>query len=292
MPKAANSAGRGPLALGEIIESARAIIGAMPEIPVVPSARQAGKVTRLRRIFGEDGRCLFVPLDHGTIFGRLPGLEDAMAVLRRLIEAPCDGFLLGPALLRRSAELFGRRSAPARILTMDVYWRDPGGGDHRLVSSVETAAALGADGVKLLMPWDVPAVERVRIAALVGSVVEQADRFGLPVMVEPLALEATGAAALAAEAHGCRTAAEMGVDILKIAHPGDEGLLRSWCEELGVPIMLLGGGGTASRAELVSLVKSGVHAGVSGIIIGRKVWGRPADETRELLAELYALVHG
>ncbi|HXZ83454.1 MAG TPA: hypothetical protein VED84_06905 [Acidimicrobiales bacterium] len=264
----------------------------MSEIASVPSARQAGKVTRLRRIFGEDGRCVFVPLDHGTIFGRVPGLEDPLAVLQRLIEEPCDGFLLGPALFRRSAELFGRRSAPARILTIDVYWRDSRGGDHRLAASVETAAALGADGVKLLMPWDVPSSERAKTAALVGSVVEAADRFGLPVMAEPVALEATGAAAIEAEAHGSRTAAEMGVDILKIAHPGDDGLLRSWCEELGVPVVLLGGGGTISGAELVSLVKRGVEAGVSGIIIGRKVWGRPMDETRALLSELYALVHG
>jgi class I fructose-bisphosphate aldolase len=263
----------------------------MSEISPIPSARQAGKAARLRRIFGEDGRCVIVPLDHGTILGRIPGLEDPMAVLQTLFETPCDGFLLGPGVLRRSAELFGRRSAPARILTMDVHWRDAQGGGHRLTTSVETAAALGVDGVKLLMPWDVPSPERASTAALVAGVVEQADRFGLPVMVEPVALEATGAAALEAAAHGCRVAAEIGADILKIAHPGDDGVLRSWCEELGVPIVLLGGGGTISRAELVLLVKRGIAAGASGIVIGRKVWGRPPDETAALLAELYSLVH-
>jgi DhnA family fructose-bisphosphate aldolase class Ia len=92
-------------------------------------------------------------------------------------------------------------------------------------------------------------------------------------------------------AHGCRVAAEIGADILKVAHPGDDDVLRAWCEELGVPVVLLGGGGTASRADLVSLVTRAVGVGASGIVIGRKVWGRPIDETVTLLTELYAVVH-
>ncbi|MGD0944113.1 MAG: deoxyribose-phosphate aldolase [Acidimicrobiales bacterium] len=264
----------------------------MTEIDAVPSPRQAGKAARLRRIFGDDGRCVIVPLDHGSILGRVPGLEDPMATLRRFFDAPCDGFLLGPGVLRRSAELFGRRSAPARILTMDVYWRDAGGGDHRLMTSVETAAALGVDGVKILMPWDVPSLERARTAALVAGVVEDADRFGLPVMVEPMAFETTGPEAVAVAAHGCRVAAEIGADILKIAHPGDDAVLRAWCEDAGVPVVLMGGGDRASSAEVVALVKRAVEDGMSGIVIGRKLWGRPPDEAARLLSELHALVHG
>ena len=264
----------------------------MSEIPSVPSARQAGKATRLRRIFGDDGRCVVLPLDHGTILGRVPGLEDPTAVLERLLKAPCDGFLLGPGVLRRSAELFGLRSAPARIMTIDTYWRDENGSGHRLAASIETGAALGVDGVKLLMPWDVSSADRSSTAALVARVVEEADQFGLPVMVEPVALEATGATAVDVAEHGCRVAAELGADILKIAHPGDDGVLRSWCAELGVPVVLLGGGGAATGAELVLFVESAMRAGASGIVMGRKVWGRPLDEAAALVAELYGIVHG
>jgi class I fructose-bisphosphate aldolase len=46
-----------------------------------------------------------------------------------------------------------------------------------------------------------------------------------------------------------------------------------------------------SSSELVSLVRDALEAGAGGIVIGRKVWGRPMDETAALLAELYALVH-
>ncbi len=179
------------------------------EIPSVPSARQAGKATRLRRIFGDDGRCVVLPLDHGTILGRVPGLEDPMAVLERLLRTPCDGFLLGPGVLRRSAELFGLRSAPARIMTIDTYWRDENGSGHRLAASIETAAALGVDGVKMLMPWDVSSADRSSTAALVARVVEEADQFGLPVMVEPVAPPShgrDGGGCSGARLQGCRGA--------------------------------------------------------------------------------------
>ena len=263
----------------------------MTQVDTPPSARQAGKAVRLRRIFADDGRCVLIPLDHGTIAGRVPDLEDPVAVLQRFLDAPCDGFVLGPGVLRRSAELFGRRTAPARILTMDVSWRSASDGDHRLATSIATAAALGVDGVKVLMPWDVTPLERTRTAALIAGVVEDADRFGLPVMVEPLAVATSGSEAVEASAHGCRVAAEIGADILKVAHPGDDDLLRSWCEELGVPVVLLGGPG-GSGTELVGLVHRAIEAGVSGIVIGRKLWGRPTDEAIALLAELHALVHG
>jgi len=38
-------------------------------------------------------------------------------------------------------------------------------------------------------------------------------------------------------------------------------------------------------------VKRAIEAGASGIVIGRKVWGRPPEETAGLLTELYSLVH-
>lgn len=253
---------------------------------------QAGKSVRMRRIFGADGRCVVVPLDHGTILGRLAGLEDPMEVLRRFLPGPVDGFLLGPGVLRRSAGLFGHRGAPARVMTLDVYWRETTGAAHRLAADLARAGALGVDAVKVLMPWDCPATERAATAALVASVVDQAEPLGLPVMVEPVALDAAGEQAVAVAAHGSRVAVELGADIVKVGHPGDPEVLAAWCAELGVPVVILGGAGDAEQAQLAQTVRSAMAAGASGIVIGRKLWGRPAGEALALLAELHALVHG
>ena len=40
-----------------------------------------GKRYRMGRIFGEDGRTLILPVDHGLTLGRIEGLEIASAVL-------------------------------------------------------------------------------------------------------------------------------------------------------------------------------------------------------------------
>ena len=66
------------------------------QLPV--SATQAGKVYRMGRIFGPDGKTVVLPLDHGTMLGRVSGLEDPVAALESFLSLSCDGFLIGPGL--------------------------------------------------------------------------------------------------------------------------------------------------------------------------------------------------
>ena len=124
---------------------------------------------------------------------------------------------------------------------------------HVLITSVARAAALGVDGVKVLMPWDTPAEERADCAELVATVIREAEPFGLPVMVEPICLAAPRPPdAVAIEGDGARMAAELGADIIKVMYPGDPELLSAWCAELGVPLVILGGpagGGTGGAVH-------------------------------------------
>jgi DhnA family fructose-bisphosphate aldolase class Ia len=79
-------------------------------LPPVSSITGAGKGYRLGRIFARDGRTVVLPVDHGTMLGRTPGLEDPVAVVSRFLELPCDGFLLGPGVATRSRAIDRRRS--------------------------------------------------------------------------------------------------------------------------------------------------------------------------------------
>jgi class I fructose-bisphosphate aldolase len=154
------------------------------------------------------------------------------------------------------------------------------------------AATLGVDGVKVLMPWDVPPEERASRAELIGHVVAGAEEYGLPVMVEPLCLATPpGVTAVAIAGDGCRMAAELGADIIKVAYPGDSELLASWCDESGVPIVILGGPSGGSSEELLTMVADAVSAGALGVTIGRRLWQRPLTEAKELLQALYDVVH-
>lgn len=256
------------------------------------SAATAGKQFRLGRLFAPDGRTVILPVDHGTMLGRVPGLEEPAAMLDRFLPLGCDGFLIGPGLAERTSARFARRSAPARLITIDSYWRGSSAASHVLIGSLARAAALGADGVKVLMPWDVPPEERAVQAALAATVIGEASQFGLPVMVEPVCLATPRPPdAVAIEADGCRMAAELGADILKVAYPGDPAVLSAWSSELGLPMVILGGPASGTADDLCALVSEAIAAGARGITIGRRVWQRPADEATDLLGRLARIVH-
>jgi class I fructose-bisphosphate aldolase len=244
------------------------------------------------RIFGTDGKTVVLPIDHGSMLGRVEGLEDPVGALAKFAELSCDGFLVGPGVAAHSAPLFARRDAPARLLTIDSYWNVGETGTSAMISSVAAAAALGADAVKILMPWNVPALQRAPIVSLLTTVIDAAAPLGLPVMAEPIAYQMErGPEAVKVEADGCRVAMELGADILKVAYPGDPATLERWCGELHLPIVMLGGPKGGTTEELVSMVSDAVKAGASGIVIGRRVWQRPIDEAAAILEKLYGIVH-
>jgi class I fructose-bisphosphate aldolase len=251
----------------------------------------AGKHYRLGRLFAADGNTVVLPIDHGTMLGRVHGLEDPLAVLDRFLPLNCDAFLIGPGLTARTADRFARRDAPARLLTIDTYWRGDTG-VHVLMTTLARAAALGVDGIKVLMPWDVPPEERAARATLIGQVISGAEEHALPVMVEPIWLGAPRPAeAVAVEGDGARMAAELGADIIKVMYPGDPELLSAWCHELGVPVVILGGPAGGSVEELATMVRDAMAAGARGITIGRRVWQRPIDEAADVLQQLAGVVH-
>jgi len=256
------------------------------------TAASSGKQVRMGRIFGEDGRTIVLPADHGTMLGRLKGLEDPIELVRTFLDRSCDAFLLGPGVIQRTGPWFAHRNAPARLLTVDSYWRGASGGVSVLTTTIESAARLGVDGVKILMPWDTEPTERGAMAAFVGKVISIADTHGLPVMVEPIVLRTPrGDDAVAIEGDGCRMAVELGADIIKVAYPGDAALFEQWCVELGVPVVILGGPAGGGNDDLVALVSDAMKAGARGITIGRKLWQRPIAEATELLGELVSIVH-
>ena len=265
-------------------------VSAPPHI-LASSAAAAGKRYRLGRIFAGDGRTVILPVDHGTMLGRVEGLEDPVALIRSFLPLACDGFLLGPGVAARTAPLFAHRSAPARLMTIDTYWRGSSGA-HVLTTSLERAAALGVDAVKVLMPWDVPPEERAARSELIGRVISAAEPVGLPVMVEPICLSSPRPAnAVDIEADGCRMAAELGADIIKVMYPDDPDVLSAWCSELGVPVVILGGPAQGTAEELCVMVEQAIAAGARGITIGRRVWQRPIDDATELLRRLAGIVH-
>jgi fructose-bisphosphate aldolase, class I len=254
----------------------------------------AGKTYRLGRIFGTDGRTLILPVDHGLTLGRIEGLEDPVARVDGLLDLPCDGLLMAPGLARLTADRFARRDAPARLLTLDTFFRLPGeaAAGAGLAASVEQAARLGMDCVKLFMAWNVPSTERAATLSRIAEVVRRAEEHDIPVMLEPIVVgEQRTPEAIAVEGDGARAALEVGADIIKVAYPGPE-LMADWAAELRIPLVILGGPRTGEADAVLTLAEESVEHGARGIVIGRNVWQRPPDVTRRLMERLHEIVHG
>ncbi len=253
----------------------------------------AGTRYRLGRIFGQDGHTLVLPVDHGLTLGRVEGLEDPVARVDGLLDLPCDGLLMTPGLVRATVDRFAHRGAPARLLTLDTFFRAPSeaAAGAGLAGSVEQAARLGVDCVKLFMAWNVSSAERSTTLTRIADVIRRAEDFDLPVMVEPVVVgEPRTAQTIEVEGDAARAAMEVGADIIKVAYPGPE-LMAAWSAELRVPLVILGGPRSGTAEGVLTLTQEAIQHGARGIVIGRNVWQRPPDVTRELMRQLYAVVH-
>ncbi|MEW6046756.1 MAG: hypothetical protein AB1609_09795 [Bacillota bacterium] len=239
-------------------------------------------------------------MDHG-ILGRPEGLENLEKTLDLLLPVKPQGVLVNPGVLPRVAPRLAGRGGPAAVLGLNLHLTSTmpqgaaAGQQHRVLGSLEQAAALGADCVKLLLIFGDSGLKAFADnMAFVASTVEASQRLGIPVMVEPTvwAYPDRPPQALTVEqlAHMARIAVELGADILKIqfAPPADE--FRTIIEESPVPVVILGGVRSRSAAEPLEVARQAVAAGAAGLVFGRNVWQQP--DPAGVLSRLVEVVHG
>ena len=100
---------------------------------------------------------------------------------------------------------------------------------------------LGVDCVKLLLPWNVDDAEKVLYCKRIGTVVSEASKWHIPVMVEPVFLAAPRTPEIIeAELEVARVGYDLGADIIKITFPGPDATAKL-CAELDIPIVVAGG---------------------------------------------------
>lgn len=264
------------------------------------------KEQRLRRLFRDDGKTVIVPIDHG-IRGVWKGLEDPYNLMEELIKDSVDGTLMQFGILKLTEPLFMSSKGvdlPSRILTTD-YSQTGGMPDYdppqELVDSAETfynasveqAAKHGCDAVKVLLPMDLLPKAQLEHYKVVSEVVKEADRFDMPVIIEPLS---KGSEIPKDEqldpkvvADNCRIALELGADIIKAPYTGDKESFALMVERLRVPVIVLGGPKAPDIKSVLQIAKDVVDAGAKGTCFGRNVWGRP--QVHAIIHALLDIVH-
>jgi fructose-bisphosphate aldolase, class I len=243
---------------------------------------------RMHRVLRADRAALVVPIDHGLVWGRVPQLEAPVDVMKRFLREDVTGFMVSTGIVKASEVELAQNSHMARILAIDAFWptSHPDKGTGVLVASVEDAVRLGVDCVKLLLPWNVNDEEKLHYCQRIGTVISEAAKWHMPVMVEPVFLNTPRSPEIIlAEMEVARVAYDLGADIIKITFPGPDATAKL-CDELDIPIVVAGGPMTGDAKSTLKDVTDSIAAGAQGVVVGRKVWQRPADETAWLIAEM------
>jgi len=252
------------------------------------------KATRIARLVNPtSGRSVVIPVDHGIVLGAVEGLKDPLDVLARLIALRIDGTLLTPGLWKVAAALFTRRDAPARVLTADLPLcsalpGQPGSfTDDALTVSAEFAVRHAFDAMKVILLWGLERDKQMANLKLVAALAEECDRWGMPLMVEPVLWgdgvppDRKGDPTLVESA--ARIALELGADVLKIPFTGDVEAFGDLVRRLRVPVFVLGGPRMSTLADVFAVAHQSIAAGARGIVFGRNVWQH---------ASMEAVVHG
>lgn len=255
---------------------------------------------RFNRLFGADGKCFDVAIDHGFFneASFLSGIEHMQKAIETIVHANPDAIQLssGQAALLQNIPGKAKPSLVLRTDIANVYGKTlPSHLFSQLISDpVAQAVALDAACVvvNLLLLPNQPELyhQCVKNVALLKP---ECEKYGMPLMVEPLVM-------LPNEQHGgymvdgdlnkivplVRQAVELGADIIK-ADPCDrlEDYHKAVEAASGKPV-LPRGGGRATDEEIVTRTYTLMQQGASGIVYGRNViqHTRPDRMTKALMS--------
>jgi fructose-bisphosphate aldolase, class I len=263
---------------------------------------RTGKKIRLGRLFNQEShRTLIVAYSHGVLLGPQPGMRSLEEMKRvSLSLGRANGLMVTPGLVTPLEEAFIGRDRPSLIIHLDYQSFSRGimpygEGAAVEMAQIEDVAAAGADGVMtyLYMGHEDPEREKLEIARN-ARLARACEKWGLLLMIEPRSAREARTPADKTDPKilslYCRVSAEIGADLVKCIHPGDEGALHTVILGCTVPV-LVAGGSRAERAEQAyALAESAMRAGASGLVYGRNIY-EASDPAAELDRYL-RIVHG
>jgi predicted phospho-2-dehydro-3-deoxyheptonate aldolase len=233
----------------------------------------SGKLLRLARLIPpDDGRTCIVPLDHGITYGPIAGIGNYIDTINQVFMGGADAVILHKGLLDRVS------SAPEIAnghyimhLSASTILSDSAG-DKVLVSTIEEALKLGADGVSVHINLGTPN-ENVMLKDL-GVVGRQCYEWGIPLLAMMYVYKKDPDVQLLS--HATRIAEELGADIVKISYPGSKEKIEQITKCTRIPVVVAGGPKTEDIEDLIREIHSFISIGVSGVAIGRNVFQHPS----------------
>lgn len=257
---------------------------------------------RLNRFLAADGKCFDVAIDHGFFNepGFLGGIENMETAVKAVVEAAPDAIQLSVGQAPLLQNIPGKK--PALVLRTDVanvYGKTLPRTLFSLMLEDAVEQALRLDAaclcINLFLLPDQPEVH----AACVHNILRlkpEADRYGVPLMIEPLVMQDNSAAGgymvdgnLSKIKALVRQAVELGADVIKADPCDNPEQYHEVVEVAGHIPILVRGGGRVSDEEIFQRTETLMQQGVKGIVYGRNVIHH--DNPPAMTKALMAIVH-
>jgi len=241
-----------------------------------------GIQNRLAQLIQADGRCLFLPVDHGYFQGPVNKLEnpgktiepllpyaDAIFITRGVLRSSLDPDKAKPIILRVS----GGTSVAGKDLAHEG-----------ITTSIEEAIRLNACavGISIFVGTDYEHDSLLNLARLV----DEGERYGIPVM----AVTAVGRELKKRDARylalSCRIAAELGARVVKTYYCERFEKVTQGCP---VPVVIAGGPKVNTEYEVLQFVYNGIQEGAIGVNLGRNIW--QDEHPVAMIKAIRAIIH-
>jgi putative autoinducer-2 (AI-2) aldolase len=242
-----------------------------------------GIENRLSRLIKEDGRCQFLPIDHGYFQGPTSCLENPSKTIDGLLPY-ADGLFVTRGVLRSAvpshcqAPIILRVSGGTSIIGADLS-------NESLTTSIDEILRLNAAAVG--MSIFVGSEYEHQTLTNLARLVDECEQYGIPVMAVTAVgkeLEKRTARYLALS---CRIAAELGARIVKTYYCDED--FDKVVEGCPVPVVIAGGPKCETELEVFEFVYHGIQKGAIGVNLGRNVWQNPHPVP--MMRALNAVIH-
>jgi putative autoinducer-2 (AI-2) aldolase len=241
-----------------------------------------GMQNRLAQLIQADGRCLFLPVDHGYFQGPVRKLENPRKTLEPLLPY-ADAIFITRGVLRSSL-------APGKA--KPIILRVSGGtsvagkdlAHEGITTSMEEAIRLNACavGISIFVGTDYEHDSLLNLSRLV----DEGEKYGIPVM----AVTAVGRELEKRDnrylALSCRIAAELGARVVKTYYCEGFEKVTKGCP---VPIVIAGGPKANAEYEVLQFVYDGIRKGAIGVNLGRNIW--QDEHPVAMIRAIRAIIH-
>lgn len=246
---------------------------------------ESGKTRRLRRIMRDDSKSFIIAMDHGVTLGPVRGLENMQETVKRVVSGGADAVLVHKGIAKHV-------DTQGSGLIIHVSASTKFGGKPNLkvgVCTLEEAVRLGADAVSAHI--NVGSEEEDKMLEFLGSLSEQCDSFGIPLlaMMYPRGPNIKNENEYEVVSHAARIGAELGADVVKTVYTGDTDSFRLVVQSCPVPVVVAGGPRMKTDMDVLELGESSMKAGAAGLSFGRNVFQH--DRPQAMSRALAAIVH-